>query len=384
MEERSVKRFTTAVAIVLVFVMASVGMVGCGKKNDTIKIGFAATLTGGAAQMGNWIKQGALLAVEEANKAGGINGRQIELVTMDDRGDPKEAAAIANRFVSDKSIVAVVGHMASSCTLATAPIYNKGKLVQVSAVSSAPKVTEAGPYTFRVCNNDNYNVSVNVKTLLDMGFKRVGIIYENNDYGRGGLAVALQTLEDNGTPAVASESFMLDETKDFGTIIAKFRAANADAIFGAMDQSDLALFMKQCHQVGYKPQLASIGTYNPDVIRLGGAAVEGAVGNAMFNPDNIRPSLKEFFDKFAVRFKGEGSVDPNVMAPGGYDAARVIIEAMKSKGTGREDIKTWLTSMKDYSGALGTLSFDANGDTIVPIIMVQIRDGKFVEFTAKK
>ncbi|NPV71017.1 MAG: ABC transporter substrate-binding protein [Firmicutes bacterium] len=351
----------------------------------TIKIGNAGALTGGPAQLGTWVKKGVQLAIEEANKAGGINGVMIELVAMDDRADPKEAAAIANMFVSDPTVVAVVGHLNSSCTLASAPIYNKGGLVQITATSSSPKVTEAGPYTFRVCNTDEHNVRFNVQLLIDEGYKKIGILYENNDYGRGGYDVAVKTLEKAGIRPVSAESFMLDETKDFGTIIAKFRKAGATAIYGHLDQSDLALFMKQCHAVGYKPQLVGAGVYNPDVIRLGGKAMEGAIGNAMFHPDNIRPSLKAFFDKYANRYKGDGSsVEPNVIAPAGYDAAMMIIEALKKSGVSREGVKNYLTNLKDFDGALGKLSFDENGDTVVPTIYVQVKDGKFVEYTPKK
>jgi len=391
-------RRSRVVCLVLVLVVAASVLAGCGapaaapktpaappkEAPKPIKIGNSGALTGGPAQLGNWVKNGVLLAIEEANKAGGINGRMLEMVALDDRADPKEAAAIANKFVSDSDVVAVVAHLNSSCTLAAAPIYNKGKLVQITATSSSPLVTDAGPYTFRTCNTDTYNVVVNIQGLLDMGFKKIGILYENNDYGRGGYDVAVKELEKAGLKAVAAESFMLDETKDFGTIINKFKKAGALAIYGHLDQSDLALFMKQAHQVGYKPQLAGAGVYNPDVIRLGGAAIEGAIGNAMFHPDNIRPSMKSFFDKYAVRFKAEGSVEPNVIAPAGYDAAMMIIEALKKKGTTREDVKDYLTTLKGFQGALGELTFDRNGDTVVPAVLVRVQNGKFVQFDPKK
>ncbi|HHV79563.1 MAG TPA: branched-chain amino acid ABC transporter substrate-binding protein [Firmicutes bacterium] len=384
-----VRKHTVLFPAVCLLLIAAV-VSGCSSKpaekaaqkpaEGPIKIGAALALTGGSAEQGNRARRGALLAIEEANQAGGINGRKIELVEMDDRADPKEAANVANRLAADPSVVAVIGHTNSSCTLAGAPIYNKAGLVHITCSSSSPKISDAGPYTFRVWNSDAYTASFNVKKIIELGYKKIAIIYENNDYGRGGYDVAKKTLEEAGIQPVAAESYLLGETKDFSTIITKLKNAGAEAIYGVSDETEIPLFLKQAHQMGYKPFFVSSGTYNPAVIRLGGQDVEGAVGNALFNPEDPKPSLKAFFDKYLERFKSEGVTGTDPVSPAAYDATRMIIEALKKGGTTREAVKDYLTNLKDFDGVLGKLSFDKNGDTFIPMIYMTIKDGKFVEF----
>ena len=132
---------------------------GCGSaKSDVIKVGVAVPLTGASAEDGNAIKNGVNLAVKEINAKGGINNKKVELVVADDKGDPSEAATVANKLAQDKSVLAIVGHFNSSCTLAAAPIYNQAGVVSVSPGSSAAAVTKAGPYTFRVITLMQYKV----------------------------------------------------------------------------------------------------------------------------------------------------------------------------------------------------------------------------------
>lgn len=366
-------------AVVLVMVLA---LAGCASQDSkkTIKIGLGLALTGGSAEQGNRTRRGALLAIEEFNKAGGYKGRMFELVPLDDRADPKEAANVANKHVADAEVIAVIGHTNSSCTLAGAPIYNKGGLVHITCSSSSPAISTAGAYTFRVWNSDAYTASFNVKKIISLGYKNIAIIYENNDYGRGGYNVALKTLEEAGMKPVAAESYLLGETKDFSAVITKLKAAGADAIYGVSDETEIPLFLKQSHLAGYNPFFVSSGTYNPAVIRLGGADVEGAVGNTLFNPDNIPPALKTFFDKFMERFKSEGVTATDPLSPASYDATRMIIEAVKKNGPTREGVKNYLTTLKDFDGILGKLTFDANGDVFIPMIHMTIKDGKFTEF----
>jgi branched-chain amino acid transport system substrate-binding protein len=367
--------FGTVVLLLVMFVA------GCAKQaQGTIKIGYGGGLTGSAAQEGNDVRRGALMAIEEANKAGGYKGRMFEQMALDDQHDPKESTMVATRFVGDSSVIAVIGHQGSSCTLAAAPIYNKAGLVDIACGSSSPKLTDAGPYTFRVWNSDSYTSRFNVQKIIDLGYKRIAFIYENNDFGVGGYDVAKKVLEDAGMKPVAAESYLLGETKDFTAIITKLKAAGTDAVYALSDETEIPLFLKQAHQANFNPFFVSAGIYNLAVIRLGGQDVEGAVGNALFNPDNLSPSLKAFFDKYLERFKSEnvtGVVPQNVAA---YDATRMIIDAVKKGGASREAVKNYLTTLKDFEGVLGKLSFDANGDMVIPMVYMTIKDGKFTEF----
>lgn len=345
----------------------------------TIKIGAGLALTGGSAEQGNRAKRGALLAIEEVNAAGGINGRKLELVALDDRADPKESANVANRLVADESVVAVIGHTNSSCTLAGAPIYNKGKLVSITCSSSSPKISDAGEYTFRVWNSDSYTASFIVQQIIDRGYKKVGIIYENNDYGRGGYEVSLKTLDKAGIKPLVEEAYLLGETKDFSTIITKLKGAGVEAVMGMSDETEIPLFMKQSHQQGYKPFFASPGTYNPAIIKLGAEDVNGIVGATFFDPANPPANVAAFFEKFIKRFSSEGVTGTDPISPAAYDATNMIIKALKEKGTTRSDVQAYLAGLKNYSGVLGSLSFDQNGDTVLPLVKMTIENGAFKE-----
>jgi len=346
---------------------------------ETIKIGAGLALTGGSAEQGNRARRGTLLAIEEANAEGGIDGKLIELVALDDRADPKEAANVANRLAADESVVAVIGHINSSCTLAAAPIYNKNELVHITTCSSSPAISDAGDYTFRVWNSDAYTASFNTYQIIDRGYTKVGIIYENNDYGRGGYEVTVETLAKEGIEPLFAEAYLLGETKDFSTIITKLKNAGVEAVMGIADETEIPLFMKQSHQLGYEPFFASSGTYNPAVIRLGGEDVNGIVGSTFFDPANPPEKVEQFFKKFLDRFSAEGVTGTDPVSPASYDATKMIIQALREKGTTREDVQAYLSDLKDFEGVLGKLSFDENGDTIIPLVKMMIEDGEFKE-----
>jgi branched-chain amino acid transport system substrate-binding protein len=192
--------------------LVSVLVTGCGiaensengsSSNASVKIGLAAPLSGSSAEYGEQFKKGAELAVQLVNDSGGINGKKVVLDIQDDKGDPKEAANTANKFVSDKSILAVVGHFNSSATLAAAPIYNKNKVVEISPSSSSPKVTDAGDYTFRVITTDAYQAQFVANWTKEEGYKKAAIVYEQTDFGLGLSDVYSKIAKENGIEMVA-------------------------------------------------------------------------------------------------------------------------------------------------------------------------------------
>ena len=134
---------------------------------ESYKIAVAAALSGGSAEEGSYIKNGVQLVVDEINEAGGINGKKVELVSYDDQNDPKNAATVANAIAADDSILAVVGHTNSSCSLAAAAVYEDAGIPQIICSASSPKISDAGEYIFRVWNSDTYTASVHVHTMLN-------------------------------------------------------------------------------------------------------------------------------------------------------------------------------------------------------------------------
>ena len=361
--------------------ISSLLLVGCGQSgsggNDskTIKLGFVAPLTGASAQDGESMKKGAQLAADLVNKKGGINGKTIELVAQDDKSDPKEAAAVANKFASDKSILAVVGHFNSSCTLAGAPIYNKAGVVEISPGSSSPAVSGIGKYTFRTITTDAFQGAYLAKwAVKDEGFKKIAVVYENTDYGQGIAGVVEKEVTQMGAAVVAKEAYILGETKDFSAIVSKLKAANPDVIIIGGLYNEAALIAKQARRSGLTaPFMGVDAIYSDALVKLGAEAVEGVMLTGFFHASNTNPAAQEFIKAYKEKYNEE----PGTYAAYSYDAARLIIEAIEKGKADREGIQSYLASVKDFKGATGTTAFDDKHDCIKEPLKLVIKGGKF-------
>ncbi|MCR4607832.1 MAG: ABC transporter substrate-binding protein [Oscillospiraceae bacterium] len=342
---------------------------------DTYKIAVALALTGGSAEQGNEVRNAVKLAIDDVNAAGGINGKMVELVDYDDQADPKQAATVANAIAADESILAVVGHTNSSCTLAGAAIYNPAGIPQITCTSSSPKITDAGEYTFRLWNSDAYTAQVHVETIINKGYKNVGMIYENNDYGLGAYNVAVEKFKEAGIDILVAESYLLGETKDFTTILTKMKSAGVEAIFAVSDETELPMIMTQAHSLGFYPFVTSTGAYSTTVLTLGGAEVEGLYGATFFDPNNLPEGVAAFYDRFMETYGVDAVVSPAVS---GYISGCILMDALKSGATTRDQIRDYLDSGLTFDTMVGTLQFDENGDVTIPLTRMVIKDGAFV------
>lgn len=369
-------------SVVLSTLMAvSLLATGCGASggskggSDTYTLGVATPLTGTCAQDGQAILNGVQIAVDAVNAAGGINGHQLAINQMDDKGDPSEAATVANKLAADKSVLGVVGHFNSSCTLAGAPIYNQNKLVEVSPGSSASSVSEAGDYTFRVITTDavqgDYLVNWGVNEL---GYKKFAIVYENTDYGLGLEQVAKECASRYGAEVVVDEAYTPGDS-DFSTILTKVAGAGADVMFIGGLYNETALIAKQManYDLADMPIMGVDAIFSTALIELGGDAVNGIMLTGYFSDASTSETTQSFIKAYTEKF---GST-PGTYAAYGYDAALVIIDALKSGATDREAIQKHLTGLKDFGGATGIMSFDENGDVIKDPLKLIIEDGKF-------
>ncbi|AET56933.1 putative high-affinity branched-chain amino acid ABC transporter, amino acid-binding protein [Paenibacillus terrae HPL-003] len=340
---------------------------------DTIQIGLSAPISGTEAQYGEAYKNGAGLAVKEINDAGGINGKKVELVIQDDKGDAGEAVNVANKFTSNKDILAVVGHFNSSATLAAAPIYNKNKIVEVAPSSSAPGVTNAGDYTYRVITTDAFQADYLAKWSKELGYKKVALIYEQTDFGLGLLDVYKDAAPKNGVQLVANEAYV-PGTKDFSTILTKIKEQQPDAIFIGGFYNEAALVAQQAQKLNLKTDFIGVDSlYSGALLELGGQSVEGFKLIGFFYPGGSNAEA----NKFAKAYEAAYSKQPDNHAAYAYDAASVILDAIKKGGTDRESIKKQLDTLKDFKGATGTLTFDQNGDVQTIPEKLVVKNGKF-------
>jgi branched-chain amino acid transport system substrate-binding protein len=373
----------------------AVALTACGKKEEPavkqesatkaaapaetiVKIGHVAPLTGGIAHLGKDNENGARLAVEEINAAGGIKlGDQtikLELVAEDDKADPKEGTIAAQKIV-DSGAVAVVGHLNSGTTIPASKIYADAGMTQISPSATNPKYTEQGfKTTFRVVANDNQQGAVLANYAADqMKAKTIAIVDDRTAYGQGLADVVEKVAKEKGVKVVARE-FATDKTTDFNAILTKIRAKRPDVImYGGMDAT-AGPMAKQMKQLGIKSQLlAGDGVCSPEFIKLAGDAA-GILTCSMAG-EAVEKLAKG--EEFKAKYKAKFGTDVQVYSPYSYDAVYVIADAIKRAGKADRASITAAMPATNYAGLTGQIQFDEKGDIKNGAIsMFHVKDGK--------
>ena len=372
--KRMKRVISLVLASLLVFALAACGA-GGGASGDTLKIGLATPLTGASAQDGKDIQNGVNLAVKQINDQGGIDGKTVEVVAEDDKGDSSEAATVANKLAQDDSILAIVGDFNSSCTLAAAPIYNQTGIVQISPGSSSEAVTDAGDYTFRTITTDAVQGQYLAKWCVEeLGYKNIAILYENDDYGLGLADVAERETKALGAKTVVREAYEVNQT-DFSTVLTKVAKSNADVLIIGGLYNETALIAKQLSDNGIAdmPVMGVDAIYSDALIKLGGEAVNGIKLTAYFSDSSESKVTQDFIKAYTDEY----GTAPGTYAAYAYDATLIILDAIKNAGTDRKAIRDYIANIKDFEGSTGTASFDENGDVIKEPLRMEIIDGKF-------
>ena len=373
----------TAAGVALSLVMVLAAFAGCAApasesasaaSGDPIKIGTSFPLSGTVAADGKYIVQAIQMAVDETNAAGGIDGREVVLDSQDDEADPTTAASIANKFSEDSSILAVVTSYNSSCALAQVPVYAKVGLPAISPVSTSPDLTGSSKYFFRTCASDAYVGKLGAGYCADLGWKKVALLYEQDDYGLGISKMYQEEAASLGLEIPYTGTFVYGETKDFSTLLTSIKEADVDGIFicGLVTETVLIANQAETLGLGDVPICGADGLYSPALISEGGADVEGIYTLGAFTPDNDDPKVQAFVASFKENY-GE---EPSNWAALAYDATNVVLEAMKSCETlDRESINTAITNIS-YEGVTGLNKF-VNGDVEKEYLKFVVKDGKF-------
>ncbi len=341
---------------------------------DPIIIGTSFPLSGTVAADGKYIVQAIQLAVDEVNAAGGINGRLVELDSQDDEADPTTAASIANKFAEDEKILALVSSYNSSCMLAQVPILKEAGLAAVSPVTTSPDLTGSSPYYFRTCASDAYVGKLGADYCADLGWKKVALLYEQDDYGLGISKMFEEQATVRGLEIAYTGTFVYGETKDFSTLLTSVKDAGVDGIFigGLVTETVLIANQAETLGLGDVPICGADGLYSPALITEGGADVEGIYTLGAFTPDSDAPKVQAFVESFKAAY-GE---EPSNWGALAYDAAMVVMEAMKTCETlDRESIKDAITAIS-YEGVTGLNKF-VNGDVEKEYLRFVVKDGKF-------
>ena len=351
---------------------------------ETIKVGEIASLTGKEAAFGQSSHKGTLLAIEELNRAGGALGRPFELVFDDNQSKAGESATIAKKLISRDKVVALLGEVASSRSLEMAPIAQAAHIPMISPSSTNPKVTEIGSYISRVCFIDPFQGVVMAKFAKDtLHVRRVALLTSVSSAYSVGLAKYFKErfLADGGT--VAIEQKFSEGDKDFKAQLTAIRAAGVEGIFVPGYYTEAALVCKQAKDLGLElPIFGGDGWEAPQLIEIGGSAVEGAYYSTHYSPENKTPVVVEFVKKFQERWNGE---TPDAMAALGYDSAMVLADAIKRAGsTDSVRLRDAIAATRDYPGVTGSTTIDAQRNATKSAVVITVKDGqfKFVEAVA--
>ena len=368
----------------LLGIAVAVGLVLCVQPvmaADTIRIGLMAPLTGAWASEGQDMKQIVELLAGEVNSQGGLLGKQVEIITEDDGGDPKTAALAAQRL-ANSDIVAVIGTYGSSITEASQNIFDEAGILQIANGSTAIRLSEKGlKYFFRSCPRDDEQGMVAAKTLVNMGFKNIAILHDNTSYAKGLADEAKGLLEKQPVKIVFYDALTPGE-RDYNTILTKIKATNPDVVFFSAYYPEAGLLLRQKMEMGWNvPFIGGDATNNPDLVKIAGK--DAAAGFYFLSPPVPQDLDTEAAKNFMTAFKKKYNAEPGsvwaVLAGDGFNA---VVAAIKgSKSTDGAKMAAYLKKdLKDMPALTGKISFNEKGDRVGDLYRVYKVDaaGKFV------
>ncbi len=341
---------------------------------DTVKIGMVEPLTGSVAYNGKSVVEGARLAVEEMNAAGGILGKKIELIIEDGQCTPANSVNATEKLVQKDKVAAIVGAFCSSATAAIMPVAQKYKIPLITGVSSQATLTEQGnPYFFRAAETDALMARAFAKILAnDLKLTKVAYIGVNDDWGRGGVAEFSRDLSELGVKTVLTEYFD-HGTTDFFTLLTKLRAAKPDGVFVAAETQDGSILVKQIREMGLDAKVFGVGSWaTADFINLAGKAAEGIHAAVPYASSMESPRNQTFVKNYEAKY----GVKPGKYGAAGYNALNITAQAIaRAGGTDAEAIRAALFKTR-YVAPNGVYQFTAKGQAYgFDAVLVRVEGG---------
>ena len=372
-------------------VVLSLSLTGCPPKSESgnvatadnaaggdILIGEYSSLTGLQGTFGTSTHQGIIMAADEVNAAGGINGRKVKILTEDDQSKPEEAANAVTKLISQSNVVAILGEVASTASLAAAPICQSNKVPMITPSSTNPEVTKKGDYIFRMCFTDDYQGPA----MADYAAKQAGV-----------KTAAILTDVKNDYSVFLGRDFERRFTEDGGRIIAKASYSNGDSDFRAQLTSikpsnpqilwvpgyytDVGQIAQQARDLGITaPLVGGDGWVSPKLVEIGGKALEGCYYANHYSYNDRSPVVHNFVEKYQQRFGAK----PDGMAALAYDAMHVLADAMKrAKKLDGPTLRDAIAATKGYTGVTGTITLGPDRNPVgKKIVIEEIKNGQLV------
>jgi len=345
-----------------------------GSGGDKVRIGVFMSLTGSTANFGISSVNGIKMAAEEVNAAGGINGKQIELLVQDDRSDASEAATIVTKFVTQDQVHAILGEVASSRSIAAAPIAQNAKIPMLTPSSTNPEVTKKGDFIFRSCFIDPVQgAAIAQFAARTLNAKRAALMVDRkNDYSTGLEKVINETFTRMGGQIVATQSYQ-EGDQDFNAQLTSLKGSNPEVIFVPGYYNDVGLIAKQARDKGITvPLVGGDGWDSSQLYAIGGTALNGSFFTNHYSPFDTDPKVQKFVSGYKSRY----NTTPDALAATAYDAALIMFDAIKrANSLDGTAIRDALAATKEFPGVTGNVTFNSQRDAVKPIIMIEIKDG---------
>jgi branched-chain amino acid transport system substrate-binding protein len=363
--------------------ISTIAFAGCRKHSASeIVVGAYLSLTGPDSTFGTDSREGIELAVDEVNAAGGVKGKQVRVIYEDDKSTTQEASQKVRQLIDRDKVVALLGEVASSRSLAGGLIANTSHVPMVTPSSTAVEVTQNREWVFRTCPTDDLQGAVAAKFVkTSLAKTKVGIFYAAQDTYSSGLARSFRdAFKKLGGEIVVDKGYPKGETS-FRTYLSELKAQNPEAIFVPNYYGDMVLIARQAKEVGIPGAMfvGGGGWDSANLVEGAGAELEGAFFMTYFAPDVPWAHSKRFLSAFRGRY----GHDPTAIHVQGYDGAHILFDAIgRATEVTPDAIRAALATTKDFIGATGATTIDADRNAEKPIVVVQIKAKKFTYATA--
>lgn len=377
MRMRALTALMAAAAVVAVVAVAcSKG--GAKAGGEEILVGEYGSLTGGIATFGISTRDGSAQAFDEINAAGGVLGKKIKLLVEDDQSKPEEVGTVVTKLITQNHVTSMLGHVASSYSLAAAPICQKNGIPMITPSSTNPAVTQRGDYIFRVCFMDDFQGAVMAKFAADtLKAKRVAILVDiRNDYSVGLKDVFTAQFTKRGGTIVATQSFSQGDS-DFHAQLTQIKSANPEAIYVPAYYTEVGTIARQAKELGLTaPLLGGDGWDSPKLWEIGGEALNGCYFSDHYSTDDPSPLVQKFVTEYKRRYNNQL---PDALAALAYDAAKILADSMTRAGsTEGAKVRDAIAATKDYVGVTGKITIGPDRNAIKPAVVLKVENGKYV------
>jgi branched-chain amino acid transport system substrate-binding protein len=346
------------------------------RADDEILIGHFASMTGETATFGTSTDEGIRLALDEINTSGGVLGRQIKVITEDDQSKAEEAVTAVQKLINQDHCIAILGEVASSRSIAAAPVAQRAHIPMLSPASTNPDVTKKGDYIFRCCFIDPFQGAAMANYAMDdLKFTKFAVLRDvKSDYSVGLRQFFSDVVVKRGGKIVSDESYSAGDV-DFKAQLTDIKRQSPQAIYVPGYYNDVALICRQARELGITcPLMGGDGWDSDKTFQIGGDAVNGCYFTNHYSPEENRPAVKEFITAYKAKYHDKV---PDAMAILGYDAMRLMADAIARAGdmTGKK-IRDALADTKDFPGASGSITIDADRNAQKAIVILKIDGGK--------